>query len=58
MANPLVLDNQIPLSLNTTQVSNWTRFNLPIQINRAYSNSLNFNPLSIWTRVILAHEIT
>ena len=49
--------NRHRISSNTAQVSYWTRINLPIQINRAYTNSLDFNLLSIWTRQILGHEI-
>ena len=44
-------------SSNTAWVSNWTQVNLPIQINRAYRNSLDFSPVLIWTQVILGHEI-
>ena len=36
------------ISSNTVQVSN---------LIRTYCNSFDFNPLSIWIRVILGHEI-
>ena len=39
-------------------VSNWTRDNLLIQIENFVFLSLDFNPLSIWTRVIMEHEIS
>ena len=49
------LDLIYHISSNAAWVSNWTRHNLPFQINGAYYIiSLDFNPLSIWTRVILS----
>ena len=49
--------NEYCISSKTARISNSTRVNLTIQISRAYCNSLDFNPLSIWTRVIWGHEI-
>ena len=40
------------LGLKLNLILNWTRVNLPIQINRVYCNRV-----SIWTRVIFCHEI-
>ena len=42
----------LPYFFNTAWVSNWTRVNLSMQINRAYCIKI-----SIWTWVILGHEI-
>ena len=45
------------ISSNTAQVLNWTRVNLPIQIEKFKYFLSRFQPLSIWIWVIMDHEI-
>ena len=54
---PYFLEYSPGLKLNP--VSNWTLVNLPLQIEKikSFFLSLDFNPLSIWTWVIMDHEI-
>ena len=51
---PYFLEYSPGLELNP--VSNWTPVNLPIQAKSLSILSLDFNPHSIWTQVIMDHE--